>query len=74
MFGDSKILVFGAGRAVATVSGSIASNFPGVDQSTAIMLSIALARTTGMVFLCAGLAGLGRVTTIVPVSELRIQT
>ena len=59
MFGGSKLLVFGAAGSVAAVSAGVVGGLSGGDQDTAVALTAALALTTGIVFLVAGLAKLG---------------
>ena len=62
LFGGSKLLVFAAAGSVAAVSASAVGAFSGGDQSTAIVLTAALAIATGLVFLVAGLAKMGWLT------------
>ena len=59
MFGGSKLLVFGAAGSVAAVSASVVGGLSGGDQDTAITLTIALAFTTGAVFLFLGISRMG---------------
>jgi high affinity sulfate transporter 1 len=59
MFGGSKLLVFSAAGSVAAVSASVVGNLSDGNQDTAVALTAALALTTGVVFLVAGLVKLG---------------
>jgi high affinity sulfate transporter 1 len=59
MFGGSKLLVFAVSGSVAAISASVVGELSGGDQDTAIALTAALALTTGVVFIGAGLARLG---------------
>jgi MFS superfamily sulfate permease-like transporter len=61
-FGGSRLLVLGAAGSVAAVSATVVGNLSGGDQDTAVILTAALALTTGAVFLVAGLAKLGWIT------------
>ena len=58
LFGGSRLLVFGAAGSVAAVSASVVSGLHGNSQQ-AIEFTAALALTTGVVFLVAGLARMG---------------
>ena len=58
-FGGSKILVVAAAGAVAAISASVVGDLSGGDADQAIVLSSALALTTGAVFVTAGLLRLG---------------
>jgi high affinity sulfate transporter 1 len=62
MFGGSKLMVFAAAGSVAAVSASVVGNLSGGDQSTAVALTAALALTTGVVFIVAGLLKMGWIT------------
>ncbi len=59
LFGGSRLLVFAAAGSVAAISASIVGTLSGGDQSTAVTLAAALALTTGVVFIVAGLARMG---------------
>jgi high affinity sulfate transporter 1 len=59
MFGGSKLLVFAVSGSVAAISASVVGELAGGDQDTAIALTAALALTTGVIFIGAGLARLG---------------
>ena len=65
MFGGSKLLVFAAAGSVAAISGGIVGNLSGGDADTAIALTAALALTTGLVFLLAGIARMGWVANFI---------
>ena len=65
MFGGSKLLVFAAAGSVAAMSASIVGGLSGGDQSTAVALTAALALTTGVVFIVAGLLRLGWITNFI---------
>jgi high affinity sulfate transporter 1 len=62
MFGGSKLLVFAAAGSVAAISASVVGALSGGDQSTAVILTAALAIVTGVVFIAAGLAKMGWIT------------
>ena len=53
MFGGSKLLVFGAAGSVAAVSAGVVGGLSGGDQTTAVVLTAALALATGAVFIFA---------------------
>jgi high affinity sulfate transporter 1 len=59
MFGGSKLLVFAVSGSVAAISANVVGELSGGDQDTAIALTAALALTTGVIFIGAGLARLG---------------
>ena len=62
LFGGSKLLVFAAVGSVAAISASVVGTLSGGDQNTAIVMTVALAIVTGLVFLAAGLIKMGWVT------------
>jgi SulP family sulfate permease len=70
MFGGSKLLVFGAAGSVAAVSASVVGGMSGGDQKTAVALTAALALTTGVVFVVAGLARMGWITNFMSKSVM----
>ena len=59
MFGGSRLMVFAAAGATSAISASIVGTLSGGDQNMAITLTIALAFTTGMLYIIAGLVRLG---------------
>jgi len=59
LFGGSRLLMFGAAGSVAAVSASVVSGLAHPNTSQAIEFTAALALTTGVVFLVAGLARMG---------------
>jgi len=59
VLGGSKVLVVAAAGAVAAISASIVGDLGGGDADQAIVLSSALALTTGAVFVTAGLLRMG---------------
>jgi len=62
LFGGSKLLVFAAAGSVAAISATVVGNLSGGDQDTAVAMTAALALTTGVVFIVAGLIKLGWIT------------
>ena len=62
LFGGSRLMVFAAAGATSAISASIVAGLSGGDQSLAITLTIALAFTTGLVYIIAGLVRLGWIT------------
>ncbi len=59
MFGGSRLMVFAAAGATSAISASIVGTLSGGDQNMAITLTIALAFTTGVLYIIAGLVRLG---------------
>jgi len=70
LFGGSKLLVFAAAGSVAAISASAVGALSGGDQSTAIVMTAALALATGLVFLVAGLAKMGWITNFMSKSMM----
>ena len=62
LFGGSRLMVFAAAGATSAISASIVAGLSGGDQNLAITLTIALAFTTGVVYIIAGLVRLGWIT------------
>ena len=62
LFGGSRLMVFAAAGATSAISASIVAGLSGGDQNLAITLTIALAFTTGVVYVIAGLVRLGWIT------------
>ena len=65
LFGGSKLLVYAAAGSVAAVSGSVVSGLSGGDKDTAVAMTAALALTSGVVFLVAGLVRMGWVANFI---------
>ncbi len=62
LFGGSKLMVFAAAGSVAAISAGVVGALSGGDQDTAVALTAALALTTGVIFIVAGLLKMGWVT------------
>jgi SulP family sulfate permease len=58
-------LVYAAAGSVAAVSASVVGNLSGGDQDTAVLMTSALALTTGVVFVVAGLVRLGWIVNFI---------
>ena len=72
MFGGSRLMVFATVGAVSALSASLIAALGGSsDPQMAITLTIALAFTTGVVFLVAGLARLGWVANFISRAVLK---
>ncbi len=59
LFGGSRLLVFAAAGSVAAISASAVGALSGGGQDAAVAMTAALALTTGIIFLVAGIAKLG---------------
>ena len=59
LFGGSRVLIFGAAGSVAAVSAGVVGGLSHGNSHQAVEFTAALALTTGVVFLVAGLARMG---------------
>lgn len=62
MFGGSSLLVFSVAGSVAALTGSLINQIGGGDPALAVTIGTAIALTTGLVFLIAGLLKMGWIT------------
>ena len=65
LFGGCRLLVFGGAGSVAAVSASVVSGLSPGNTDQAVAFTSALALTTGVVFLVAGLARMGWISNFI---------